>query len=415
MIGIRIRWQQADGLLLRKEMTGSVKMSRNYTGIRIIIAIAVLLAALAVCTAAMAGATVININKATLNAVTRYWVNGTTTAVAYTDSWNAYFDAGTSTLTLRDAKVDQYQNLVGSVYGLIQADGDLTVVLAGSSSLTDTAGLLGIYDSLVGLYANGNLTVRGSGSLDFAYDGNASAYGVYSQNSLNWLSGTYRCSRSSGYICGMHSRADLLIAGGNITIEGIGQRARGISASSGHLRMMGGTVRCRMVSQGYDVFALHAGTVELAGGNGVFSATGSSESYGIRYIQGTAEITGGCFTFVGEESAMLCTDEALPPEEPASGMEIEVSENADGTGAWQWYTSADGLLGAIERYSPYTLTLSPFRYISFCALVVSTPTPAPALPQTGDGLRWPLWAGMVLWAGIGIAGLLAVRKRRKAG
>ena len=348
---------------------------------------AVILTILLSLTAASAlGASEVILNQATLNSTTPYWVNGTTAAVAYADNWNAYFEAGTSTLTLRDARVDQYKNIAGhsTVYALIQANGDLTAELTGSSGLTDTAGGLGIYNSLTGLYANGTLTVRGSGSLDFTYDGNASAYAIYSEGNLYWLDGTYRCKRSSGYFCGLNSRADLLIAGGNITIQGDGERSRGISANSGHFRMTGGTVQCRMVSTGYDSYALHADTIELTGGYGLFSATGSSESDGIRYYNGTADITGGCFTLIGERSAMICSDAALPPEEPAPGMNISVSETVDGSDLRRWDSSADGLLGSIERYSPYSLTLSPFRYIRLCM---------PA-PQTGDTARPWLWAGI---------------------
>ncbi len=351
------------------------------------------------------GATEVILNQATLNASTPYWVNGTTAAVAYTDSWNAYFDAGTSTLTLRDASVDQYKIIPGYsfVYALIQANGDLAVELTGSSSLTERAGLLLVTDNFAGMYTNGILTVQGSGSLDFVYDGVAQAFAVYSEDNLYWLGGTYRCRRSSGYLCGLNSRADLLIAGGNITIQGEGAQLRGVTADQGHFRMTGGTVQCRLISLAYDAYALHAITVEITGGNGLFSAIGSNESYGIRHYIGTASITGGCFTFIGEEAAMICSGEALPPDEPAPGMTVLVSETVDGAGALWWYTSADGLLGSIERYIPYSLTPSPFHYIRLCA---------PA-PQTGDGSRPWLWAGIALLSLLSAAGpAVAVRGRR---
>ena len=356
--------------------------------------------------ASAAAATEVILNQATLNAAAPYWVNGTTAAVAYADSWNAYFDAGTSTLTLRDASVDQYTIIPGYsfVYALIQANGDLTVELTGSSSLTERAGLLLVTDNFAGLYANGTLTVQGSGSLDFVYNGIAQAFAIYSEDNLYWLGGTYRCRRSSGYLCGLNSRADLLIAGGNITIQGEGEQLRGVTADQGHFRMTGGTVQCRLTSLAFDAYALHAITVEITGGNGLFSAIGSNESYGIRYYEGTASITGGCFTFVGEGSAICCADEALPPEKPSPGMNIFVSDTVDGSGLQRWYSSADGLLGSIERYAPYTLTPSPFHYVRICM---------PA-PQTGDGARPWLWAGIAAVVLLGaVWAVNALRKKNK--
>ena len=92
-----------------------------------------------------------------------YWTtnaDGTLTAeMASADNYNVKYDSATGTLTLKDANItgDSSTNFSAGIY----AEGDLTIVLEGSSTVT---GVVCNVESQ-SIRVSGNLTIQGGGSL----------------------------------------------------------------------------------------------------------------------------------------------------------------------------------------------------------------------------------------------------------
>lgn len=93
-----------------------------------------------------------------------YWTtdeSGTLTPDgASADNYNVYYD-GNGTLTLKDATING-TDIIGHVGAGIYAEGDLTIVLEGSSTVTGVQDPNGESQSI---RVSGNLTIRGDGSL----------------------------------------------------------------------------------------------------------------------------------------------------------------------------------------------------------------------------------------------------------
>lgn len=144
-----------------------------------------------------------------------YWLtnaDGTLTE-ASADNYNVYYD-GNGTLTLKDATING-TNIIGHVGAGIYAEGDLTIVLEGSSTVT---GVQDPNDESQSIRVSGNLTIQG-GSLTAqgAETSSGSSYGIFVTGSFTQQSGIV--TAIGGNVSGNYSSEGLYVYGGTVTVE----------------------------------------------------------------------------------------------------------------------------------------------------------------------------------------------------
>lgn len=146
-----------------------------------------------------------------------YWTtdaeSGTLTE-ASADNYNVYYD-GSGTLTLKDATING-TNTTGHVGAGIYAEGDLTIVLEGSSTVT---GVQDPNDESQSIRVSGNLTIQG-GSLTAqgAETSSGSSYGIFVTGSFTQQSGIV--TANGGDVSGSYKSAGLYVSGSTVTVEG---------------------------------------------------------------------------------------------------------------------------------------------------------------------------------------------------
>lgn len=145
-----------------------------------------------------------------------YWTtnaDGTLTE-ASADNYNVYYD-GSGTLTLKDATINGTE-ITGHVGAGIYAEGDLTIVLEGSSTVT---GVVDPYGESQSIRVSGNLTIQG-GSLTAqgAETSSGSSYGIFVTGSFTQQSGSV--TASGGNISGNQTSEGLYVSRGTVTVEG---------------------------------------------------------------------------------------------------------------------------------------------------------------------------------------------------
>ena len=374
--------------------------------------IAVLFIALLLCTPAIpagaAGATSVWVNGLELTSFTPYLGSGdiAPSASKPVSGGYAYMDYENARLTLYDMRLDTFHThstKYATYHSAVFANGDLEVVLAGTNVLQRTLPDPGIY---TGLYIQELLTVTGNGSLDIQMDSTSDEtypYGVCSDYMIieNGTLGV-RLSGTS-QICGLFSYSDIWMTGGSTTVrcDG-GQLSAAIMASGGRFTMSGGRVTATANSPA-GTKGLYCGSVTLSGGEGVFSGYGGDDSEG-GYLSAYFEklsVTGGHFVFRGSTAALLTYVNTF--EMDLTGVQTYVSADGGGSGKSLWTSDADGRL--IDK----TFTPSPFHYVEFIA-----PGWYAVPPQTGDGTRPWLWAGIALCALLFAAGAGLARRKRRA-
>lgn len=147
-----------------------------------------------------------------------YWTtdeSGTLTPDgASADNYNVYYD-GNGTLTLKDATING-TNTTGHVGAGIYAEGDLTIVLEGSSTVTGVQDPNGESQSI---RVSGNLTIRGDGSLTArgADTSNGSSYGIFVIGSFTQQGGSV--TAIGGNINGNYTSTGLYVYGGTVTAQ----------------------------------------------------------------------------------------------------------------------------------------------------------------------------------------------------
>lgn len=147
-----------------------------------------------------------------------YWLtnaNGTLTADgASADNYNVHYD-GNGTLTLNNATING-TNTTGHVGAGIYAEGDLTIVLEGSSTVT---GVQDPNDESQSIRVSGNLTIQG-GSLTAqgAETSSGSSYGIFVTGSFTQQSGIV--TAIGGNVSGNYKSAGLYVSGSTVTVEG---------------------------------------------------------------------------------------------------------------------------------------------------------------------------------------------------
>lgn len=214
-----------------------------------------------------------------------YWLtnaNGTLTADgASADNYNVHYD-GNGTLTLNNATING-TNTTGHVGAGIYAEGDLTIVLEGSSTVTGVQDPNGESQSI---RVSGNLTIQG-GSLTAqgAETSSGSSYGIFVTGSFTQQSGIV--TAIGGNVSGNYNSEGLYVYGAAVTVQ------------SGTLTATGGDTS----GSSYGISARGPVTV----GSAAVTATGGSgnASYGL-YIDSSSPsvtISGGGSLTARSESA----------------------------------------------------------------------------------------------------------------
>ena len=148
-----------------------------------------------------------------------YWLtnaDGTLTADgASADNYNVYYN-GNGTLTLKDATING-TNTIGHVGTGIYAEGDLTIVLEGSSTVTGVQDPNGDSQSI--RVDSGNLTIQGGGSLTAqgAETSSGSSYGIFVIGSFTQQSGSV--TAIGGNINGNYTSTGLYVYGSTVTAQ----------------------------------------------------------------------------------------------------------------------------------------------------------------------------------------------------
>lgn len=212
-----------------------------------------------------------------------YWTtnaDGTLTE-ASADNYNVHYD-GNGTLTLKDATING-TNTTGHVGAGIYAEGDLTIVLEGSSTVT---GVQDPNDESQSIRVSGNLTIQG-GSLTAqgAETSSGSSYGIFVTGSFTQQSGIV--TAIGGNVSGNYNSEGLYVYGAAVTVQ------------SGTLTATGGDTS----GSSYGISARGPVTV----GSAAVTATGGSgnASYGL-YIDSSSPsvtISGGGSLTARSESA----------------------------------------------------------------------------------------------------------------
>ncbi|MDO4540588.1 MAG: S-layer homology domain-containing protein, partial [Syntrophomonadaceae bacterium] len=226
---------------------------------------------------------------------TTYYKNGDTVSLTGTSTdYNAKYDPGTATLTLNDFTY----NGAGYSFAAIYANGDLTIVLEGTNSVTHTDG--GSNSSGRGIYVDGGaLTISGDGSLT-ATGGTATSfsYGICSSSGNITISGNAEVTATGGKATSssgifgydavtIEDNAKVTATGGEATLSfGIDSVEITISGNA-KVDAKGGTATSSC--------GIYSGGVTISGGNVTAEGGEATNSFGIDSgeitISGNAEVT----------------------------------------------------------------------------------------------------------------------------
>lgn len=289
-----------------------------------------------------------------------YWLtnaDGTLTPDgASADNYNVYYD-GNGTLTLKDATING-TNIIGHVGAGIYAEGDLTIVLEGSSTVTGVQDPNGESQSI---RVSGNLTIQG-GSLTAqgAETSSGSSYGIFVTGSFTQQSGIV--TAIGGNVNGNYSSEGLYVYGAAVTVQSGTLTATGgdTSGSSYGISARGPvTVNDAIVTAtagtGQSSYGLYVSanvsfptpSVTIFGNGSLTARSGSAEdTAGGIYVQTPFGSTG--FVTVGDNSTLLANSVIL-----CDNFFTEKPLAPTGNGSWLIYgqsnqTSAVG--------GSYTLT-----------------------------------------------------------
>lgn len=162
-----------------------------------------------------------------------YWLtnaDGTLTPDGASESdYNVKYDKDSNTLTLKDATINGTKT-IGHVGTGIYAEGDLTIVLEGSSTVTGVQDPNGDSQSI---RVSGNLTIQGGGSLTAqgAETSSGSSYGIFVIGSFTQQGGSV--TASGGNVSGNYNSTGLYVYGSTVTVQGGTLTATGGTTGSG--------------------------------------------------------------------------------------------------------------------------------------------------------------------------------------
>ena len=302
-----------------------------------------------------------------------YWTtnaDGTLTAeMASADNYNVYYD-GNGTLTLKDAIING-TNTTGHVGAGIYAEGDLTIVLEGSSTVTGVQDPNGESQSI---RVSGNLTIQGDGSLTAqgADTSNGSSYGIFVIGSFTQQGGSV--AAIGGNINGNYTSTGLYVYGGTVTAQDGTLTATGgdTSGSSYGISMLSSssvTVGSAAVTAtggtGNYSYGLYVNSsspsVTLSGSGSLTARSGSAtKTAGGIYIQNTYNNSGGSVT-VGDGSTLLTNSvilydnsfEAEPLAPTGNGSWLIYGQNDQPSAVGGTYTLEENL--TIENGNTFTI------------------------------------------------------------
>ncbi|HPF88636.1 MAG TPA: LPXTG cell wall anchor domain-containing protein [Candidatus Limiplasma sp.] len=370
---------------------------------------------LALPAALAAGATSVTVDGVTLTASVPYLEKGSTVATVSqpASGMYSYFDAATSTLTLKDTVINTPSRFIATVLGapydshsLINAEGDLTLILNGTNELYYHQNE---WFAVFGVAVNGALTVDGSGSLSIQISNTAEVdteFHGFTTGNLTIHSGTLNVSLNSNYISTAFSAdGSVLITGGDITLDASGTyNATGILNIDGVFRMTGGKISATSTAMEPWNFCMYARQVQLEGGQGRFIATNAEDDGTALYLSGVQQTySGGTFVFSGTGLAMVYAGLSGNASFAVSNGNVYVSRYASGSGMSLWTSDADGAL-VYSRQNH-----SDFKYVQFGG------TRLAEMPQTGDSATPWLWLGIAAVAVAGIAVLIIILHKKKTG
>ena len=346
-------------------------------------------------TALAGGGAEVWVNNVRLDSASPYWKNGGASASA--GDWNAYFDAATNTLTLKDAVITESHTPYGA---LIYANDALNLVLGGANSITRTDA---VSASLFGIYAKGTLVITGDGSLGILLKGTAghsNVSGMISDDTITVNSGSLSVNLDGYTAYGIGAAFGVVIAGGKIDMETSGSDESSLLyMTNANFRMSGGTFRGTAASDNGAAGVVAPGVV-LTGGEGRFYAQSPGFAVGMFTTGSGLHVSGGHFIFAGDTYALIdyfVVSGALDLQ--LTNVKTYVSETADSFAKRLWASDADGHLVS------YATNVSPFLYVEFVGGVA-------VAPQTGDSSMPLLWTGIALCALLCAAGLTAAGRGR---
>lgn len=190
-----------------------------------------------------------------------YWTTnetGTLTAeMASAENYNVYYDSATGTLTLKDATING-TDTIGHVGAGIYAEGDLTIVVEGSSTVKGVQDPNGESQSI---RVQGNLTIQGGGSLTArgAETSSGSSYGIFVIGSFTQQGGSV--TAIGGNVNGNYTSRGLYVSDGTVT------------AQDGTLTATGGDTS----GSSYGISMLSSSSVTV--GSAAVTATGGTGNY----------------------------------------------------------------------------------------------------------------------------------------
>ena len=181
--------------------------------------------------------------------------NSQTTENTSGQGWS--YDVDSNTLTLDNATING-TNTIGHVGAGIYAEGDLTIVLEGSSTVKGVQDPNGDSQSI---RVQGNLTIQGGGSLTAqgAETSSGSSYGIFVIGSFTQQSGSV--TAIGGDVSGSYNSTGLYVYDGTVT------------AQDGTLTATGGTTG----SGSYGISMLSSSSVTV--GSAAVTATGGTGNY----------------------------------------------------------------------------------------------------------------------------------------
>lgn len=152
-----------------------------------------------------------------------------TTEGASESDYNVKYDSATGTLTLKDATING-TNTIYRVGAGIYAEGDLTIVLEGSSTVKGVQDPNGESQSI---RVSENLTIQGGGSLTAqgAETSSGSSYGIFVIGSFTQQGGSV--TASGGNVSGNYNSTGLYVSDGTVTVQGGTLTATGGTTGSG--------------------------------------------------------------------------------------------------------------------------------------------------------------------------------------
>lgn len=247
-----------------------------------------------------------------------YWTtnaDGTLTE-ASADNYNVYYD-GNGTLTLKGATINGTSS--STVGAGIYAEGDLTIVLEGSSTVK---GVVNPYGESQSIRVSGNLTIQGGGSLTAqgAETSSGSSYGIFVTESFTQQSGSV--TAIGGDVSGSYDSEGLYVSHGTVTAQDgtltatggdTSGSSYGISAS-GTVTVGSATVTATSGSAGYASYGLYIASsspsVTLSGSSSLTARSGSAtDTAGGIYFQNPFGSTGS--VTVGNNSTLLANSVIL--------------------------------------------------------------------------------------------------------